>query len=439
MASIPHHPAKSDARAPRRRRVVDSESFLQVAPLVLLIYSFLLFPPETLMHAGSLALPLYRLMIIVTSIYVMIRISTARVPLTLADLLVGLSAVWMMISFIVYYGATEGMTRSVALVIDAFGAYLVARSCIVDVNSLRRLLIALAPGLFFVGAEMMAESLSHKLLVRPFFASIFGGLSQFSNGVASGDLALHEEVRLGLLRAFGPFSHPILAGAIMTSVFPMYYMSGLRSWPRYLGLVAAFLGLFSVSSSAFLSIALACALIGVEWGRKFFKGVSWPLISWCIVLVLMVVQIGSKHGVVPILIRYTIDPGTGFFRTLIWQYGWASIMAHPFFGIGYEEYARPEWMWSSSVDAHFLALGIRHGLITPFALLAGAIAAAVRLGRKAGVTRGADRRLMLGVNFALVTLLLLSMTVTYFGEANVWFMCIIGICASLGAKPGVRR
>lgn len=425
QASMLQGGARIDPRAEK-----GMSPWLRILPIALLTSSYLLFPPEVRLNAGGLNLPVYRLLVILMIPLILIRSSKGLLKFALADLCVLVSALWMIISFVAYYGLEGGFVRSIALVIDLAGSYFLARVSINSPNDMRRLLVVLSPAFVISGLELLIESVNRQLLVRPFFAAIFGNLNAYSGGEVVGSLNLRQDLRLGLLRAFGSFSHPILAGVVLTSTLALYSTARLKSWPKWSGLASAFMGLFSLSSSAILAVGLIIALLCADFVKKRLPNISWWVITAFICLILFFLQVASKNGVVSVLIRMTLDPQTGFYRLIIWEYGWKSIMNHPFIGIGFTPYERAPFL-STSIDAHFLLLGVRHGIVVPLALVVGVCGTLVALGKNMRAQSSLDRDFMLGLNVSLLTLLITSMTVTFFSEANIWFMSILAFAASL--------
>lgn len=413
----------------------------QVWPLLLLMASFLLLSPEVRITILGVNLPAYRLLALVLSWHWISALSRAQIRLMSADWLIVLVSIWMLISFSYHYGIGVGIVRGMGVVIDTAGAYFLARSCIRTPADLRLLFFFLLPLLLIAGLEMLMESVTKDFLVRPAYGKIFGQVSSYSGGAADGVLELRKEFRLGgLMRGMGPFSHPILGGLTLTSTMLIFLNSGIRSWPKYLGCFAAFLGFFALSSATILSLLVA---FGLFFGDKFiayFRSVSWWMVSVFVILASLFIEFASKGGLVNILIRQTLDPQTGYYRKAIWEWGLRSIVNHPWFGIAYAEYERPRSLLpSGSVDAHFLAAGIAFGAIVPLATLLAVVIVQVKLGLVIGRGRGADRNLLFGLNAALFSLMFASMTVTYFGETRLWFMAFIGMAASMSQLKLVRQ
>lgn len=429
--------AASTPGAPRLQPGTGHRSPWRIAPVAILLCSILFIAPEARFNIGDLALPHYRITVMIMLAWVAPRLLNGSIRYHWPDLFILLAILWSLMAFLAFYGFAEGVVRGAAVAIDTGGAYIVARASIRSTDDLRRLLIIIAPFLLFAGLLMAVESLTRQPIWRPLFTSIFGPLQIFTEGRASGTLGFSPEIRMGLQRAYGPFSHPILAGSILVSPLPLYLMSGIRSWPRYFGLLAAPMAIFSVSSAALLSLIIAFGTTIIDRLLRFFRKITWPMIASFIALAALIVQLGSQSGLINVVSRVTLTPHTAFYRQLIWEYGWQSMLAHPWIGIGYTEYERPPWM-SSSIDAHFLALGVRSGFPATTLLLLGIIAIIFILGRKSHVGTRHDRNCLIGMNISLTILVLSSMTVTYFSEANLWFMAFVGIAASLSAPAQLQ-
>lgn len=421
------HPAPPSNRAANPRQ--GTASLTQLLPIALLLYSTLLPQEVRISIAGQVIFP-YRAVTFLLLPWMLTRIISGRVPFRLADLWMFATVTWMVVSFVVFYGLADGISRGGALAFDMIAPYLIARISIGSFQDLRRFLVIVAPGLLLAGASMMLESVSHRPLVRPIAASIFGPLSYFENGQAVATAKDAFQLRLGLLRAAGPFSHPILAGLFMASFLPLYFNSSLRKWPYKLGMASGLFAIFSISSAAFLSFIITGILQGYEWLQDHVRGIGWRFFIFVISAFLFAIQMASQNGLLSIIIRYTLDPQTGRFRQLIWEYGFRSVAKHPWFGIGFTDYERLPWM-VNSIDNHWLLLGIRHGYIAPVCLMAASLGAIYQLSQASSTLNNVDSKLARGVVYALVGLVLSAFTTSYFGGILTWFIMLIGIAFSL--------
>lgn len=349
--------------------------------------------------------------------------------LSFADGLILVAAGWMVVSFLAFYG-TEGIARGIGLAVDVAIPYLCARISITSYQDLRRLLLYCLPGLMIAGVTLAFESLSHNLIVRPAFASIFGDLSTYENGVAVSNARFFIDYRMGLLRASGPFPHPILGGLFLASFLPLFMRAGLKGWPRIAGPIAAALGFFSVSTAVFLAYAIHIALIVTDAILRFARLRIWPVIIGSTLILLLAAQVASGGRLVAFISRISLNPATAYYRQLIWDYGSQSILDHPIIGIGFSEYQRLSWM-TPSVDNYWLLLGIRHGFLTPTCIFVFCLVFIWKLGRSLEYLPAHDQKLGQALNVSVFALFLTAFTVSYFSGMQTLFYVMLGTGASL--------
>lgn len=345
---------------------------------------------------------------------------------------------WMMISFLIYYDPMTGLLRSAPLAFDILVPYLVARICLRDVTDLRRFLLYIVPGLVLAGGSMALESMVRTPIVRPLAADLFGRLALYENGEAVGTANFIKEIRLGFMRATGPFSHPILGGIFLASFLPLYLNAGLRGWPKLAGCIATFCGFFSLSSGAFLVYLIGTGAVIGDRIQKLVSFVDWRKILVGTASLLLFVHLLSKNGIVSILIRYTLDPATGYYRQLIWRFGSASVMKHPLIGIGYTDFERLSFM-GTSVDHHWLLIAIRHGIPAFAGVFLSFAFAAFGLMRNASTTTGYDRATYVALAASLGALMIGGLTVAYFGSSLTLFYFFGGLCINMGARVARPR
>ncbi len=403
-----------------------------IAPLVALVYAVLLLPPEVQVTLAGLKITGYRIVILCFAIPAVLRLAGGYQQLSIGDAAILLSGAWTFVAFLGVYGPGEGTIRGGAVLLDAIGAYLIARTAIGSLNDLRRVLVLVAPVFALSATILMIESVSSTLIFRPLLSAIFGSVSVYSGGEASSELVYMNNERLGLMRAYSGFSHPILAGVTLASILPLYALSGLRSWPLWLGLCAALLCVFSMSSIALLAVAIGFGFLVVDRLKDYFILVTWPTICASIAGVLVIAHFVTDNGIFRFLIRYTFSPHNGRVRLYQWEAGARSMGENPWFGIGYEPILVTTWL-PSSLDAHFLSIGVRSGWATPVLLMAGCLAIMVALGRSSAWHSYRDRDMVTGLNMAIGLLLIASMTVAYYAETNVFFMAVLGVGAAIAA------
>lgn len=410
-----------------------SRGLTMIMPLVFIFYSLLLFPPEVGGSILGVNLPSYRqavLLMAAPSLWILMKGGRAN-GLALLDYVVMFMGFWIMLSFMSIYGVERGLVRGAGIVIDNAVFYMVARASVTNPTELRYFLLMCVPGLLFAGGSLVIESLSGQVLVRSYFARIFGSVTAFRDGDAVGAFTLQREFRLGMMRAYGPFSHPILAGTVMTGFLPLFYFSGIRSWPYLIGVGVALTGFFSLSSAAFLFLIIGFGAIAIHHMKPFFPKLSWWAIISVLGLLVLALHISSKNGIIAVISRMTLTPSTADYRILIWRYGSQNVAENPWFGLGYNSWERLRWMVTDSVDAHFLLLAMRHGLIVPVILMAGIVHAMIKLGVLMPTLDEKDRAFMIGLNITMFGYLIVGQTVTYFGSVTLVFMAMVAFLASM--------
>ena len=435
--SSPPLPNMRPIRHPRMAR--PPRPMLQIAPALILVAAILM-PPEVRFTLAGNALYSYRLAYLVLVPWMLWQIIRQRQDYRLPDLLVLLSAVWIIIAFIVVYGVGRGLTSGLGVALDSTVPYFVARFSFRRLDDLRRFLVVLAPVILVLVAILCLEAVTHSRFTREFAQLIFGQLGAAEYGETNLP-AIQSDTRYGLLRAMGPFSHPILAGTFMASYLALVLFSRIRGWPFWAGLAAAVGAIVTLSSAALLGLLLVAVLAFYERFQRLVRFLNWPLFVGLTGAVLLTLHFVSENGLINVLIRYTLNPQTGYFRLLIWEYGALSVANYPWFGIGYEPYVRPAFMLTDSVDAFWLFLSMRNGL--PATILLGA---AVRISifsasMAALRIRTAESETVRGVVIALTVMSVLGFTVSFFGGMLIWYFIILGLTtslASIAAQPTVK-
>lgn len=415
-----HAPAQ--AREPRL-------PYLTIAPVMVLLVGIML-PVEVRVNLAGQTFYAYRIAWLLVAPWLLFQVLVGRFQFRFNDGLVLLAAFWMTLSFSVVEGIAKGFPAGLALALDVLMPYLITRHCLRSLNDFRCLLIVFAPIALGVAVLMILESVTHTRFIRSAAQAVFGSLT----AAEYGNVAFKAggiDIRYGLMRAMGPFSHPILAGLFYAGLMPLYYFSRLRGWPLVMGLMSGVGALFSLSSAALLGLAMFAVLAGYEWLRKLISFLNWPLFLAAAGTVLTLLQLLSSNGLLGLIIRYTVDPKTGYYRLLIWEYGSKSVAKYPWFGIGYDPFEKLIWM-NDSVDTVWLAIAIRNGL--PPALLLGAamLLAIVSLMRAASLGDPGGRLTVLGIAISLSILFTMGFTVSFFGGLLIWFAMMLAIGTNFG-------
>ncbi len=334
-----------------------------------------------------------------------------------SDIALLLFCLWSVLSLVVVHGPEFAVKPAGILFVETMGAYLVARCYIRDADDFFNMARMLFRVVAFLFPFALLEALTGRNVLLEFFAAI---LPSFPNA--------GNDMRAGLWRAQVVFEHSILFGICAASALALTHLVLGRRIPlfqRWLktGLVGA-TALLSLSSAPIAAIAVQAVLM--MWNALFGKSrYCWKFL-WCVALAAyLAVLFGSNQSPVQFYIsKFTFEPATGWHRLLIWEYGSASVLNHPLFGIGFEDWARSSWM-TSSVDMFWLLTAMRFGI--PGALLMALCFFAVFLG--VSFRKGLDERLVAYRTAYLIMMMaffLVGWTVHYYGTAYLWFIFLLG-------------
>ncbi len=408
------------APPPIHRQSSAFSSDLPIYLAVLLGY-ILLLPPQLNTSVLGAVLPPYRFFLIPATLFVLASSLGGRFRFTWPDLFVAGAAAWTTLALFMTSDQTDAITSSVAQVTDTALAYFFARAAFRTLRDVRIFLLLMLPGLAVMGGILVLESITHNHILQPFFAQFTGG---------GGNLKFDE--RMGLMRARGPFPHPILAGIFFASFLPLYWLSGLRFWPFIIGIGAAVSSFFTVSSAALLALVVGTALVVYNWLSERIANLSWRMFFIVGGLAAFVLEFGTKAGAFSILMRFaSLNSSSAYNRVLIWRYGTQNVESNPWFGIGYAEWERPSWM-KGSIDHYWLLQAIQFGIIPPLLIALTCAIAIYKLAQRSATSNLIDARFERGIAIAMAVFAFGVVSVAIWLSAQAWFFMLLGITVSLG-------
>lgn len=241
------------------------------------------------------------------------------------------------------------------------------------------------------------------------------------------------ERRLGMVRALAVFPHPILFGIVMSLFFaPWYYMlrqNGKTGGMKY-GLLSVIGTFFSLSVGAWLSVATQVGLM--IWNHVLRKKIwRWKLLITLLVIGYIAIDLVSNRTPFEVVIsRLTLNSGTSYFRTLIFEYGIQNVWAKPLFGVGLNEWERPAWMGTLTVDNFWLVLALRYGVPGVLLFFGFYFAIGMRVGRakisdpQLAFQRNAFVYVLVGIFLSLCTVHIWgapTYLLSFMLGAGVWF------------------
>lgn len=390
--------------------------------VVILGYSFFvpfLMNPEI---AGAV-LPPYRVLLLGSSLFVAYTWLQTRMKLVWSDVLILLGVFWISVAMFVNSDPASAAKAVVSNFADIALPYFLARVTFRTPRDFRVFLILMAPALLLVGTVIMVESVTHDNFVYKITSAIFGESKRFN---------FYE--RLGLIRGFGPFPHPILAGLFLVSFFSIYVLSGLRKWPLVAGIVASLLSFFTLSSATLFALAASFFAVVFNWLTERYEQLKWKLLLAAITIMYLALEFGSQNGAYSVVARYlSLNSTSAMHRRAIWQHGTKNIAQNPWFGLGYNDWERPDWMMES-VDHYWLLLAMQFGAIVPFIIGLAIVIAIANAGKASQYGPIADARMLRGLAISLAIFSISIFSVSIWLSVQAWFYILFGVTVTLSQR-----
>ena len=390
-------------------------------PVIVLILGFLC-PGELSLYIAGLRLPPHRLALLILLPIALHRLlSDPSIRARSYDFLVLAFGVWTAWAYTFHTG-WSGFVFGSATALESTGAYFVARVYIRDEEAF----VGTTRFLFFAILGAAALALLDTATGKYFVHSI---LRKFTSGEPMPPVSY----RLGMPRAASVFDHPIHYGTFCATLLAVFWSIESQMARRFWRTLTVGLAtVLSMSSAPLLCLIFQSALL--VWER-LTRGINLrtSLTLAALFGLFIGVSLMSNRTLAQIIATsFTLDPWTGYYRTMIWHFGLESVWNHPLMGLGLGDWDRPRWMVSSTIDTFWLATAIRTG-IPGFLLL---ILPIILLGR--GVFKrsicGRDikrRTFARGWMISLIALCLAASTVHLWNVVLSFFFFFVGLGAWL--------
>ncbi|MEO1650506.1 MAG: hypothetical protein AAFR60_05920 [Pseudomonadota bacterium] len=386
-------------------------------PVTLLILSFLC-PIELSADAGGFRLPPHRaviLLLFVPALWTLIARASTR--FRTFDALIFAHAICLFYVYTLHGEEDEGLIYGGSVAMETLGAYIVARAFIRDWYAFRATLELLVLACVIAFCFAVPETLLGRHFTHDFLQSITGF-----------DHPREIETRLGFVRAYGTFDHPIHLGTFSATIFALLWFSGKRQSQRMKACgVSVATTLCSLSSAPILCIMTQVGLIGWDQVTRGLKG-RIGLTCLAILFVYLMIELFATRSLMMIIATgFTIDSWTGFYRTQIWYWGMRTVWEYPWVGIGLADWERAWWMHSDSVDAFWLVTAMRTGIPSVMLLILGMLTMVFAVGFRAGKMK--DPRYTNPAKAWLISLIAISLaacTVHFWNVSVSYFFFLLG-------------
>lgn len=336
-------------------------------------------------YVGPIYMTSLRLVLLVMFVPLIFQLLTGRAGrILITDVLFILYLFIAMGAFAIHH--PESVLQHVGSAgIEFMGGYLIGRIYIRD----RSQFLALGRAVAILAACTLPLALYEGQTNRPFVIDFLRQIPGIQTPAV-----VNNEARLGLWRSQVVFAHPIHYGLFCSVGFSLAFVAlkgQISDVSRYA--VSAVVGLctfLALSSGAFLALLLQIMLIA--WYSVFQKvQIRWKLLFGLFVLAYIGIALLSDRPPVRVFMSYaTFNAHTAFWRGIINEWAWMNVIGNtvnnipgsPWIGIGLNEWVRPDFVRSPSIDNFWMASTVRYGIPAMICLILGYAIAIWRIGRR---------------------------------------------------------
>ena len=367
---------------------------------------------------GELRLSIYRFVLLVMIVPCLVMWMTGKAGrIKTVDIMLLLFSFWSTLSLIVIHGLNLVIQTAGIGFVETVGPYMLARCYIRDADDFYNVIRLLFRIVLFLLPFAIVELVTGYDIWRALFSAIW-------------PVKIEAQMpgRSGLARVQMGFDHPILFGMFVASILaPVHLVLGYqknffqRCFKTGIVALTAFMSLSAGAVSSMTVQGLLLSWNGLSRAIKF----RWQILIGLLALMYLAIDLFAKRSPLNIFVSYVLfDEGSYWYRLFIWDYGTASIMNHPFFGIGLNPWERPAWM-TKSVDNFWLLLAMRYGLPAPILLLLTMLSIVVGLAFKKGLdNKVAEYRTALIIG--MMGFFVIGWTVDFWDTAYVHLLFLMG-------------
>jgi hypothetical protein len=350
---------------------------------------------------------------------------------------------WVALSMIVYVGMTiitqptfASIENRGGFVIDTWFTYLVARFIITDREKLISIIKCIGIALIPLAILGCVESVSGWQPFEP-----LKSLRPWHQ--TTGTEEIRREMRWGLTRAVGPFSHPILFGSGFAMFLPLiYYLRHEKNnWRRkaYILSVVVIIGaLSSMSSGPWVMTIVVIFCLIIEKYQQWVRHILKFFIFSCIIVEIL----SNRTFYHVIFCRASRLGGAGWHRARLIDAAIENFNEWWLAGYGGKD---PGWghyfgMPFTDVTNEFILAGVKYGL-AGLVILCIVLVVAFRglISARKKTTNPADRSLYWALGCILLAVTVVWMSVSFFGQLIPLFYCVLGMIGSVSGFGEFRR
>ena len=252
--------------------------------IVPVLFTSLVVPMAQQIVVGGLHLFVMRIIILVGCARMLIAKASSQEELlaggfNVVDKWFTLWAIFRTLTTLILYASMPAVIGEGAFLWDVFGGYFLFRFLIRDRDDITRSAKVLAVVAVIAAAGMFYEKIH--------FQNVFGLI---------GGVPILPTIRMGTIRAQGPFMHAILAGTFGGTVAPLFFWLWKVAKSKFLAVIG-------FVSSAVIVVAAASSTALMAFGAGIFALCFWPLrkkmrtVRWGIVILLISLHLVMKAPV----------------------------------------------------------------------------------------------------------------------------------------------
>jgi hypothetical protein len=371
-----------------------------------------IFSPPILISLGSVSVTPGRFVVIMLLVPAIQRLLRKGRNGVASDFFAVALAAWMLGSSALNGGFTPYVG---AEALEFLGAYLVGRAFVFGSSNLRMFVLALKRITVVLIALALLDTLSGRYVTLDSFG-ITTILAQ----------------RLGLVRAVSVFEGSEHYGTFCVAAASILLYSERGAY-RVLYVGLCFLGCaLSLSSGPFMGLGIITAVFCYDCILRQFPW-RWKALAATAAGILISIFIFVSQPLQWILLHFTLDPETGFFRLLTWESALPLISQSPFVGYGIIHLgdSADAQIYLRSIDCIWLLEALRYGLPAVILLMMTMFSSLLRKSSALG-----SDSVRTGLSLCIVTMALIGLTV-HFWDATWLFMSLcVGIRASVTEYQG---
>ena len=327
-------------------------------PIPVLLYLICVIVPFGF-SLGPLVLSSVRLFLLLMAAPLLLRILQGHLGRIYAsDVFFFLHMVWFSLAMIVV-SPQQAIEQIGSVGVEFLGGYLLGRVYIRTYDHY----LALARFLVVVCIAMLPFAIYETLTGDPILLMLL----QSVPGMKTVEVITYE-TRLGFERVQLMFAHPIHFGLFCSLVLMQAVVASApgTTFARGRGFFSSVLitlsGALSLSSGPLFSFALQFGFLAWDWILRSVRS-RWFWLLGLFALSYVAIDLFSSRTPIRVFMSYaTFSAETAYWRSMIFDYGMDNVWAHPVLGLGMGDWARPWYMFTSSVDNFWLLLAMRSGI-----------------------------------------------------------------------------